>query len=154
MSERGKRRFALNRKKPLRSSKPELLGYSIVLFLVKLVLRGRASVYWQTEGHNWALCPKGTDIKPGFETIFQQQAAYTPQKFTWLIQSYSSTQKLSKATKKEKKERRPPPPVDPPVEWWNDNYVESYQQIMKWIFKTICCKLIFYGVWAKYFFSI
>lgn len=155
MSEWGKRRFALNRKKPLRSPKPELLGYSIVLFLVKLVFRGRASVYWQTAGHNWAPCPKGTDIRPGLETIFQQQAAYTQQKSHLNdTESYSSTQKLSKATKKKKKGKAPPSPVDPPVKWWNDNNVELYQQIMKWIFKRICCKIIFYGVWAKYLFSI
>lgn len=30
----------MNRKKPLRSPKPELLGYSIVLFLVKLFFEG------------------------------------------------------------------------------------------------------------------
>ena len=78
-------------------------------FSRQTVFRGRASVYWQTEGHNWAPCPKGTDIRPGLETIFQQQAAYTQQKSHLNdTESYSSTQKLSKATKKKKKRKGAP----------------------------------------------
>ena len=47
----GERRLYLNRLKPLRSLQPQLLDWSILFYLVKLVFRVRASVSWKTAGH-------------------------------------------------------------------------------------------------------
>ena len=46
----------------VRSPQPKRLDSSILFSLVKLVFffLARASIYWQTDGHNWARCSKHT----------------------------------------------------------------------------------------------
>ena len=53
---------------PLKGPQPNLLDQSILFYLVKPAFRVSASVYWYTNGHNWARCTKRTAITPGFET--------------------------------------------------------------------------------------
>ena len=66
--EEEKRKLCLNRVKPLKAPQPNLLDSSILFFHVKLAFLVSASVYWWTNGHNWARYTKRTAITPGFET--------------------------------------------------------------------------------------
>ena len=53
-----------------------------------------------TNGHNWARCTRRTAIRPGFENVFQQQAAdaaYSQQRsYSIQTESFSSTPKPNK----------------------------------------------------------
>ena len=89
----------LNRIKPLKSPQPKLLDWSISFYLVKLVF-SIVSFFVDNQWSHWARCTRRTAVRPGFENVFQQQAAHAAhaqqRSFSIQTESFSSTPKPNK----------------------------------------------------------